>query len=395
MKMSGKLYHILSIMFVILLFLPIGCSELEEIYDPVNTEEPVQTGDPGAGNLAGMVLGTLSEQPLAGITVSARGKTTTTNSDGTFSLSGVGTGTFAVLLTSSVTYTRTAAVNTGTNSGRWVELDVFETSNFDLRFYRELVRGNHPAEDDLFPIRRWTTQPTVYIDSNSSSVRDGVIDQTRINTARSVLSTVIPIFTGGSLSVNQIQIQEFPDNLCLPSIGYCSFGNIPDNSIVVSFDDSIMDVYPTGVGVTITTPDFTQYYTRSINKAVVLVVDYATAYSWISFEETLAHEVGHALGFRHVTDYRVESVMYKNAILGRIYSSADRQYMPIMYNRPTGNSDIDNDAVSGTKIVGSPPEVEVHVDQRGNYVLSPEVIDELQALPGRIPYDRLQSHIAD
>jgi hypothetical protein len=66
-----------------------------------------------------------------------------------------------------------------------------------------------------------------------------------------------------------------------------------------------------------------------------------------------------------------------------------------MYNRPTGNSDIDNDAVSGAKIVDNLPEIEVHVDRRGNYVLSSEIRDELQALPGRIPYDRLRPYIAD
>lgn len=395
MKMSRKPYRMLSIMLVILLFFIAGCPELEEINNPTNTEDPVQTGDPGVGNLAGKVIGSLSKQPLAGITVSARGETTITNSDGTFRLNGVGAGAFAVVVTSNITYPRTAAVNTNTSSGRWVELDAFEMSNFDLRFYRELVRGNHPAEDDLFPIRRWITQPTVYIDSNSGSTRDGVIGQARINAARNVLSTVIPVFTGGVLSANQIQIREFPDNLCLPSGVYCSFGNIPDNSIVVSFDDSIMNVFPTGVGLTITTPDLGQYYTRTLNKAVVLVVDHDAAYSWISFEETLAHEVGHALGFRHVTDNRVASVMYKNAVFGGLFSSADQQYMPIMYHRPPGNSDIDNDTLSGTKIVGNLPEVEVHVDQRGNYVLSPEVRDELQALPGRIPYDQLRPYLAD
>ncbi|PIE34661.1 hypothetical protein CSA56_07170 [candidate division KSB3 bacterium] len=44
-----------------------------------------------------------------------------------------------------------------------IKADAIETeSEFDLAFYRELVRGNHRGEEDLTPIYRWTrTKPPI------------------------------------------------------------------------------------------------------------------------------------------------------------------------------------------------------------------------------------------
>ena len=390
MKIFRIPHIMLSIVLLMLIFFTFGCPELvEEEKNPIT---PVNNGsDPGPGNLAGKVIGSLSKQPLVGITVAARGKTTTTNYDGTFRLDDVGDGIFSVVLTSGSTYKRTIAANTNTSGGRWVDVDVFGKSNFDLRFYRELARGNHPAENSLFSIRHWATQPTFYIDTNGYSTQDGVVNQEQIDAARDVLSQVIPVFTGGRYRANQIQLRQFPNSLCTPLATTCQFDNIPNNSVVISFDDSLI---PYTYGITITEPDFTESSTQTLNKAVIVLADYQPFYSAITFREVVAHEMGHGMGFFHTTD-RVPSVMYKFAILGGIYSSADQAYMPVMYSRSPGNTDIDDDPIPGAKVAVNVPGVQMHVDNWASPEISLEVLEEIQALPGRIPYDELQEFIID
>ena len=112
--------------------------------------------DPGEGNLAGKVVGTIYGQPLSGVTVSVNSRATITGDDGSFLLLGVGGGDLSLILSGDNVYTRTKALNTG-QDGRSVSVDAIETiSSFNLTFYREIARGNHPLERDMFPTHRWT-----------------------------------------------------------------------------------------------------------------------------------------------------------------------------------------------------------------------------------------------
>jgi len=55
--------------------------------------------------------------------------------------------------------------------------------------------------------------------------------------------------------------------------------------------------------------------------------------------------------------------------------------MAVMYRRPVGNTDIDNDPAPTGKMWGRFPERQVTLERRANLPQSPEVLQRLQALP--------------
>ena len=375
---SKKRISLLAAFCIVLLlaFTFIGCSDDDGGSSP--TESGGTTGlpaDPGAGNLAGKVVGTINGGALSGITVTVNSISTVTASDGTFTLTGVGTGNLAVVLTGSSIYTRTAAVNTSTD-GRSVLLDAIEAnSSFYLDFYREIARGNHPDEGDLLQTHRWTgsSTPTVYINTNSEAALDGTINNSTISAAKSVVSEVIPVFTGGVYSSVTVKTKYFSSSF--------SFSDIPDNSIVLSFDDTLINLG--AYGITYTDPDFTSASTSTINKAAIFFLDSDDFYesssnpSAISLEEIVAHETGHGMGFRHTS--LLPSVMTRTDKYGGLYSTYDQLHMAIVYSRPAGNTDIDNDPVSGSKSIVSTGSGAL-VDNRANFPISSDTQTKLQSL---------------
>jgi hypothetical protein len=333
--------------------------------------------------LAGKIVGTINGQPIAGATVSvgttskvtAATLSAVTGSDGTFRLDGVGEGILAVLVSGDSIFTRTAAINTA--NGRSVGIDVIEVnSNFNLGFYREIARGNHPEEGDLFLTHRWINQtpPTFFINTNPSGALDGVIDQSTIDTTRRVLNEVVPIFTGNFYTSIRIETRNF-DSLD-------SFDNVADNSFIISFDDSLVGIG--AFGITFTDPDFVSPNTSTINKTVLFLLDNeqfyksATNPTSISFEEIIAHESGHGFGFRHTS--LLPSVMVKVGEFGGTFSSFDQLHMAIVYRRPAGNTDIDNDPIPAAKMIGRFPGRQVFVDYRANVPKTPELTRQLQSL---------------
>jgi hypothetical protein len=371
-----------GIIVLMILFVAIGCDEQKTSENnPTGPTSPNLPADPGSGNLAGKIVGTINGQPISGVTVSVRGKTTSTGPDGTFLLNGVGEGSFGVVISGNSIYTRTAAVNT-TQDGRSVELDAIEqNSAFNLGFYRELARGNHPNEGDLFPTHRWinSTPPTFYIDTDASATLDRVIDQEQINTVRQVITQIVPVFTGNVYPSVPIKTRAF---------NRLDFDlDIPNNSFVISFDDSLI-WWLNAFGLTQTDPDFTDPTTSAINKAIVLLVDQSSFYTrgGITLDEVTAHETGHGFGFRHTS--LLPSVMVAIGAYGGLFSDADRLHMAIIYKRPAGNTDIDNDPIPGAKMAGQPLGRQIFIDRRANFPKSPELIRQLQALPSKIPAEQ-------
>ena len=338
--------------------------------------------DPGEGNLAGKVFGTIYGQALSGVTVSVNSRSAVTEADGSFLLLGVGGGDLAAILSGEGVYSRTKALNTESD-GRSVSIDVIEqVSSFNLTFYREIARGNHPLERDIFPTHRWTnpTPPTFYINTNAEATEDGVISQQTIDTTARVLREIVPIFTGNFYTSIQIETRSFPRDISVPQI--------PDNSFVISFDDSLQ--LSGAYGLTYTIPDFISPTTSTINKALVFVLDSERYYkagdaSRIAFEEIIAHEAGHGFGFRHTAEPHwggLPSVMVKTGEYGGTYSLNDQLHMAIVYRRPAGNNDIDNDPLSGRNARSISPGPQVFIDRRAERPLSARETRSLNRLQG-------------
>lgn len=375
MKKQRHSFFLSGVMLLMMLFVAVGCSEDDGNSPSESNGITGLPADPGSGNLAGKIVGTIGGQAIIGATVSVSTKTTVTGSDGTFRLDGVGEGSLAVVVSGDSIYTRTAAINTA--DGRSVGINAIEVdSSFNLGFYREIARGNHPDEGDLYPTHRWTnsTPPTFYINTNASSTLDGVINQSTINSVRSVLNEVIPVFSGNFYTSIDIETRNFA--------AFNTFDDVPDNAFVISFDDSLADIG--AYGITFTDPDFVSPTTSFINKTVLFLLDSALFYknnanpSLISLEEIIAHETGHGMGFRHTS--LLPSVMVRIGEFGGQYSQFDQLHMAITYQRSAGNTDIDNDPVAGAKMIGRFPGRQVFVDYRANFPKSPELMSQLQSL---------------
>lgn len=373
LKCHENFFYTLWIVFTILCLFLSSCDNGNSATDPTADKQVDIAGlpaDPGPGNLAGNITGAINKQPIAGVTVSVRTRSVTTDSNGVFRLDNIGEGNLALIISGEQIYTRTAAVNTA--NGRSIQLDVIEKeSDFNLDFYRELARGNHPQERELLPIHRWDNPipPTFYIDTNAAATFDEVVTQSTIETTRRVIAQVLPVFSGNLYSTPSIQIRQFSQY---------NFDAIPDNSIVISYDDTL---YLQGaMGVTFTEPDFTAATTDLIQKAWIFVLNKDEYYfaGGISREEMAAHELGHAFGYRHTS--LLPSVMVKFGAYGGLFSEYDRLHMTLVYSRPAGNVDIDNDPLPGAKMIDHIPKRHVFIDQRANFSQPAEAIQHLQLL---------------
>lgn len=337
-------------------------------YNPLTSSENVI--DPGPGNLAGTVVGTISNQPLAGVNVRIGAHRTMTDFHGNFRMDGVGNGQCLLNVSGDQVYPRRVVVNPA--NGRVLEVDAIEQqSAFHLDFYRELARGNHPEEKDLLPIHRWTgaTPPTFYIDTNANAVYDLAITQETIDRITQVITQIVPVFSGNRYAEAAIHVRSFSEY---------AFEALPDNSIVISFDDTLFlrDI----LGIAFTEPDFVSPGSYALQKAWIFVLNQEGFFSLsgVTREAVVAHELGHGFGYRH-TSLR-PSIMVKAGMYAGLFSEDDRVHMAVMYRRPAGNLDIDNDPITTGKSVKMIPKHSVFLDYCPRRAFSPGMKQRFQTL---------------
>ena len=358
------------------LFLLLSLNSCDEHQSPSSLEqgEPLVSSevvtDPGPGNLAGAVVGTISAQPLAGVSVRIESHQTTTDVYGNFRLNGVGDGQCLLNVTGDQVYPRRVIVNPA--NGRVIQVGAIERqSAFHLEFYRELARGNHPEEKDLLPTHRWTgaTPPTVYIDTNARAIYDGVISQETIDRIAQVITQVVPVFSGNVYAGAAIHVRSFAEY---------AFEVIPDNSIVISFDDTL--VLQDVLGVAFTEPDFGSPNRYVLQKAWIFVLNQEAFFSrsGVTREAVVAHELGHSFGYRHTS--LLPSIMVKAGMYAGLFSENDRIHMAVMYRRPAGNMDIDYDPLTTEKAIKKPLKYQVFFDRHPNRVFPPFMKQRLGSL---------------
>ena len=333
----------LGLLICLLIVLLGSCSPGNSPTIPVSDKQidiPGLPPDPGAGNLAGKLVGTITQQALGGLRVSVNSKSAISASDGSFLLEGIGSGHLAISIAGEAVYQRVAAIDT--SAGRSILLDVIEKqSAFNLNFYRELARGHHPTEGNLLAIQRWTkaTPPTIYLDTNAAATDAGIVDAGMLKRAREVIKYMLPVLSGDTYASAPIQVRSFASY---------DFDAIPENTIAISFDDTL---YRQGaLGVTFTEPNFTAQATTSLRKAWIFLLHNEQYYQQggVGYEELTAHELGHAFGYRHTS--LLPSVMEKNGAYGGLFSEHDRLHMRVMYKRPFGNLDVDTDVLPNAKV---------------------------------------------
>ena len=289
-------------------------------------------------------------------------------------LEGVGDGYLTITISGEEVFQRGVVLDAA--EGRSVVLDAIEReSAFNLDFYRELARGGHPTEGNMFPIQRWTGQapPTIYIDMNASETDAGQIDSDMLKRTHEVIARMIPVLSGDRYAGTSIQIRSFASY---------SFDAVPDNSIVISFDDSL---YRQGaLGVTFTEPNFTAQATTSLRKAWIFLLHNEHYYQQggIGYEELAAHELGHSFGYRHTS--LLPSVMKKNGAYGNLFSEHDRLHMRVMYKRPFGNLDVDTDALPDATLRNLISAPYVFIERSPQVSESGDVLTDLQHAEGLV-----------
>ncbi len=328
----------------------------------------------GSTGISGKVCGSLSGKALSGVSIKVGKQSTITDYYGKFRLNGIPKGLVPVTLEGTGIYPRRVDVNA--RQFGVIKLDAIEkSSDFNLNFYRELARGNW--ERQLNPICRWTRRkpPTFYIDTNSSSIRAGKISAKTIRRIKKVIKKVAPIFSGNSyrrLDIS-IKVKEF---------AHGSSDLIPEHSIVISFDDSLAQ--RGALGITHTLPFIAaSEESASLHKVRIYVVNEENYYkrSGITQEEVAAHELGHGFGFRHSSV--LPSIMNHGKSCGVLFTEHDKLHMKIAYQRPVGNTDIDNDMLPGQQSAsGYLPQEEVFVDSWGDFALPEKQRRRLEELPG-------------
>jgi hypothetical protein len=248
--------------------------------------------------------------------------TASTDDSGAFSLkfNGTSTGNFLVTLSSAGIMTRTTRFQWPAHSG--IALDAITLAPpFDQTFYRQLARGAFDNEtvSALFP---WTTNPSIYIRT---------IDATGRSMEPEVLSLVIdwsrrsvPLWTAGKLQAALVETgsEDRPDT---------------PGWIVIDF-----------------TRDFStnvcgrSFVGRNPGR-ITLNNDRCNCGSVKVPPAVVLHEFGHALGFFHVPDR--QSVMYPQIAGGcplPVLSAAEQYHSAIVYSRPRGNTEPDNDPSTTT-----------------------------------------------
>jgi Matrixin len=192
---------------------------------------------------------------------------------------------------------------------------------FSMSFYKQFVRGTFDQPGAPFVVLRWNDAPRFYVktvDQNGRAVEPEVL-----TVVLDALARAVPAFTGGRLSAAAIEsgTADRPDTNGWINVVIrrdpneqqtCGFAFIGANPGTITLND---DVCSCG--------------SRKIPGAVVI------------------HEVGHALGFFHVSDRG--SIMYPfiagDCPAGEL-SGAEKYHSAIAYSRPRGNADPDADPSS-------------------------------------------------
>ena len=200
-----------------------------------------------------------------------------------------------------------------------------------MDFYRQFVRGSYD-HDTVYAVLRWTASPKFYlktVDQNGKAIEPEVLD-----VIRDAVHRAVPAFTGGRLSVAALEsgAESRP-----PAIGWINMEVRRDRS-----EQSICGLAEVGAdpGTISFTNDLCSCGSNKVPGSLVF------------------HEVGHALGFFHVSDRK--SVMYPffpgSCPRGEL-SPAEQFHAAIAYSRPRGNMDPDIDPSTARAVSGSMPRI--------------------------------------
>lgn len=273
--------------------------------------------------LAGSVVDTLTGEPVPGAVLAFSGLETITTSDsGTWHLPGTGFTSHPGLEISADGYlTRQTTVRWEQTGRSDVRLDVIpDRPPFSLGFFRQLVRNELEETAELRPIRRWTVAPNFYVDTTNPITGQG-LTPSEIATIEHVIREAVPQMTGGQFAAGVIETGAGPT---APRPGY----------IAVTFVHE-----PEG--------DYCgQAFVAANPGAITMNYDRCRTGCGAFSPRTLAHEVGHALGYWHTEALGIMHRTQGRTCADLQFSDDERLHARVAYQRPVGNIDVDRDPIT-------------------------------------------------